>query len=79
MAEDVVLPKYGMTMEEATLGPWEVEAGARVEEDQPLVSIHTDKVDTDIEAPVSGTVVEILVEAGATVDVGTVLCRIEED
>jgi pyruvate/2-oxoglutarate dehydrogenase complex dihydrolipoamide acyltransferase (E2) component len=75
--EEVTMPKYGMTMQEGTISGWEVAAGDHVEEGQPLAGVSTEKVDEDIEAPVSGTVTEILVEQGETVEVGTVLCRIE--
>jgi pyruvate/2-oxoglutarate dehydrogenase complex dihydrolipoamide acyltransferase (E2) component len=75
--EEVTMPKYGMTMQEGTISGWQVAAGDQVEEGQPLAGVSTEKVDEDIEAPVSGTVTEILVEQGETVEVGTVLCRIE--
>ena len=71
------MPKYGMTMQEGTISGWEVAAGDEVEEGQAIAGVSTEKVDEDIEAPVSGTVTEILVEKGETVEVGTVLCRIE--
>lgn len=71
------MPKFGMTMQEGTVSDWSIAVGDRVEEDQPLAGISTDKVDSDLEAPVAGTVTEILVEKGQTVPVGTVLCRIE--
>lgn len=75
--EEVTLPKWGMTMQEGTIADWQVEAGDRVAEDDVLAAITTEKVESDLEAPVAGTVTEILVETGATVPVGTVLCRIE--
>jgi 2-oxoglutarate dehydrogenase E2 component (dihydrolipoamide succinyltransferase) len=75
--EEVTMPKYGMTMQEGTISGWEVAAGDQVEEGQPIAGVSTEKVDEDIEAPVAGTVTEILVEKGETVEVGTVLCRIE--
>ena len=71
------MPKWGMTMQEGTLAEWEVAVGDSVQEGQPLAAVSTDKVDSDVEAPVSGTVTEICVEKGASVAVGTVLCRIE--
>jgi pyruvate/2-oxoglutarate dehydrogenase complex dihydrolipoamide acyltransferase (E2) component len=75
--EEVTMPKYGMTMQEGTISGWEVAAGDQVEEGQPIAGVSTEKVDEDIEAPVAGTVTEILVQKGETVEVGTVLCRIE--
>ncbi len=53
--------------------------GDHVNEGQPLAAITTDKVESDVEAPVDGVVEEILVEAGTTVEVGTVIARIRED
>ncbi|CAA9528507.1 MAG: hypothetical protein AVDCRST_MAG13-3952 [uncultured Solirubrobacteraceae bacterium] len=79
MLEDVELPKWGMTMSEGKIAAWEVAVGDRVTEGQPLAAITTDKVESDVEAPVDGVVEEILVEAGSTVEVGTVIARIRED
>ena len=79
MLEDVELPKWGMTMSEGKIAAWEVAVGDRVTEGQPLAAITTDKVESDVEAPVDGVVEEILVDAGATVEVGTVIARIRED
>jgi pyruvate/2-oxoglutarate dehydrogenase complex dihydrolipoamide acyltransferase (E2) component len=79
MLEDVELPKWGMTMSEGKIAAWEVAVGDRVTEGQPLAAITTDKVESDVEAPVDGVVEEILVEAGTTVEVGTVIARIRED
>jgi pyruvate/2-oxoglutarate dehydrogenase complex dihydrolipoamide acyltransferase (E2) component len=74
---DVELPKWGMTMQEATVLEWLVAAGDTVTEGQELAVVTTNKVEASVEAPVAGTVVEILVAADETVDVGTVLARIE--
>lgn len=76
--EDVTLPKWGMTMSEGRIDTWEVSVGDEVEEGQPLAAISTDKVESDVEAPVDGVVEEILVAAGETVKVGTLLARIRE-
>jgi 2-oxoglutarate dehydrogenase E2 component (dihydrolipoamide succinyltransferase) len=74
---DVELPKWGMTMQDATVVEWLVSAGDTVTEGQELVVVTTNKVEASVEAPVAGTVAEILVDADETVDVGTVLARIE--
>lgn len=74
-ATEFRLPKLGMSMTEATVGEWLVENGATVSEGEEIVEIGTDKVDTAVESPASGTI-EILVEEGETIDVGTVLARI---
>lgn len=75
--EDITLPKWGMTMQEGTVAAWQIAVGDEVAEDDVLAAITTEKVESDLESPVAGTVAELLVEAGATVPVGTVLCRIE--
>ena len=74
---DVELPKWGMTMQDGTVSEWVKKAGDSVEEGDVIAIIETEKVDADLEAPESGVLREILVEAGQTVDVGTVLARIE--
>jgi pyruvate/2-oxoglutarate dehydrogenase complex dihydrolipoamide acyltransferase (E2) component len=74
---DVELPKWGMTMQDATVVEWLVSAGDTVAQGQELVVVTTNKVEASVEAPVAGTVAEILVEADETVDVGAVLARIE--
>lgn len=75
---DVELPKWGMTMQDGTVSQWTKKVGDAVEEGDVIAIIETEKVDADLEAPESGVLKEILVEEGATVDVGTVLARIED-
>lgn len=74
---DVELPKWGMTMQDGTVSRWVKRPGDKVEEGDVIAIIETEKVDADLEAPESGVLKEVLVEEGATVDVGTVLARIE--
>jgi pyruvate/2-oxoglutarate dehydrogenase complex dihydrolipoamide acyltransferase (E2) component len=74
---DVTLPKWGMTMQEGTIASWDVEVGDTVTEGQVLAGVATEKVDADLEAPATGTITEIIVAAGETVPVGTVVARIE--
>ena len=79
MATEVILPKWGLTMEEGTLTEWLVEEGQEVKEGEELASVETDKVSNQLESPVSGVVSKILVEEGTEeVAVGTVLCIIDE-
>src|SRR5918994_463626 len=73
---DVAFPEMGDSVAEGTVLEWRVKVGDAVAVDDPLVEISTDKVDADLPSPVAGTVAEILVDADATVPVGTVLCRI---
>ncbi len=73
---DIVLPKWGMTMQEAVIGEWLVAVGDEVTEGQPLVTVESDKVDADVESPGSGVVAEILVPTGETAEVGAVIARL---
>ncbi len=76
---DVTMPQMGVSVAEGTVVEWKKQAGDWVERDEIIASISTDKIDTDVEAPASGRVQEILVEVGTTVDVGVVLARIATD
>jgi pyruvate/2-oxoglutarate dehydrogenase complex dihydrolipoamide acyltransferase (E2) component len=78
-AIDVAMPQMGVSVSEGTVVCWHKEVGDRVEQDEPICDISTDKVDTECPSPVAGVIAEILVEMGATVDVGTVLARITSD
>jgi pyruvate/2-oxoglutarate dehydrogenase complex dihydrolipoamide acyltransferase (E2) component len=73
---DVVMPQLGVSVVEGTVIRWLVAAGDEVTMDQPLCEVDTDKIVTDIPSPANGTLAEILVPIGATVEVGTVLARI---
>lgn len=73
---DIVMPKWGMTMQEGDLLEWLVAVGDVVTEGQPLATVATEKVDAEIESPCAGSVLELLAEAGDTVEVGTVIARI---
>ncbi len=75
-AVDVVMPQMGVSVSEGTITRWLKEVGERVEADETLLEISTDKVDTEVPSPASGIVTEILVTEGETVEVGTVLARI---
>lgn len=74
---EVVLPKWGVTMQEATVVEWLVAVGDVVTEGQPIVTIGTDKVDTDIESPIAGTIVSLNAEEDEEVPVGAVLFVVE--
>jgi 2-oxoglutarate dehydrogenase E2 component (dihydrolipoamide succinyltransferase) len=68
----------GESIVEGTLTKWLKKPGERIERDEPLFEISTDKVDTEIPSPAAGTLAEILVEEGKTVGINTVLARIDE-
>jgi 2-oxoglutarate dehydrogenase E2 component (dihydrolipoamide succinyltransferase) len=72
----VTLPQLGESVVEGTVARWLVKEGDRVERDQPLVEVTTDKVDAEIPAPESGVIEAILAPEGATVPVGGELARI---
>ena len=76
---DIVMPQLGETVAEGTLTIWHKKPGDRVEANELLFEVSTDKVDTEIPAPASGVLVEILIDEGATVDVGTRLGVIQAD
>lgn len=75
---DVVMPQMGESIVEGTLTKWLKKPGDRVERDEPLFEISTDKVDTEIPSPGAGVLSAILVEEGKTVGVNTVVGRIED-
>ena len=70
------MPQMGVSVSEGTITRWLKQEGERVEADEPLVEISTDKVDTEVPSPGSGVLTEIVVQEGATVDVGTKLAVI---
>ncbi len=73
---DVTMPQMGVSVAEGTIVAWRVEVGDRIAADATICEISTDKIDTEVPAPVSGIVAEILVPVETTVEVGTVLARI---
>jgi 2-oxoglutarate dehydrogenase dihydrolipoamide succinyltransferase (E2 component) len=73
---DVTMPQMGVSVAEGTVVGWRVEVGDRIGADQPICDISTDKIDTEVPAPVEGVVAEILVSVDETVAVGAVLARI---
>ena len=73
---DVTMPQMGVSVAEGTVVAWRVEPGDRIEAEATICEISTDKIDTEVPAPATGVVTEILVPIGETVDVGTVMARI---
>ncbi|MFJ4864161.1 2-oxoglutarate dehydrogenase, E2 component, dihydrolipoamide succinyltransferase [Streptomyces sp. NPDC088748] len=73
---DVVLPALGESVTEGTVTRWLKQVGESIEADEPLLEVSTDKVDTEIPAPVSGTLLEILVGEDETAEVGARLAVI---
>ena len=75
-AVEVVMPQMGVSVTEGTITKWLKHEGEHVEADEPLLEISTDKIDTEVPSPASGTVTQILVQEGETVAVGTKLAQI---
>ena len=75
---EVILPKWGLTMEEGVLVEWDVKEGDKVKAGQMIAHVETDKVVNDLESPVDGVVKSLKFAAGSEgIPVGAVLCEIE--
>ncbi|MGH9571550.1 MAG: biotin/lipoyl-containing protein, partial [Candidatus Angelobacter sp.] len=79
MPTDVVMPQMGESIFEGTITKWLKKPGEKVQRDEPLFEISTDKVDAEIPAPASGVLKEIKIQPGATVQVNTVVGVIDAD
>src|ERR1700739_2774650 len=79
MPTDVVMPQMGESIFEGTITKWLKKPGDKVQRDEPLFEISTDKVDAEIPAPTSGVLQEIKVSEGTTVQVNTVVGTISGD
>jgi 2-oxoisovalerate dehydrogenase E2 component (dihydrolipoyl transacylase) len=76
MTTEIKMPQLGESITEGTVSRWLKQPGEQVEKYEPLLEVTTDKVDSEIPAPVAGTLLEIVVGAGTTVAVGTVIARV---
>jgi pyruvate dehydrogenase E2 component (dihydrolipoamide acetyltransferase) len=76
MAIDVLMPQMGESIAEGTVSRWMKKVGDKVDRDEPLLEISTDKVDAEIPSPAAGTLIEILAQEGATVPVNSVVARL---
>jgi 2-oxoglutarate dehydrogenase E2 component (dihydrolipoamide succinyltransferase) len=76
---NIILPAMGEGVIEATINKWLVQEGASVSEDDPLVEVSTDKVDSEIPAPATGTVSSVIAKEGTVVKVGDVIAVIENE
>ena len=76
MPTEVIMPQMGESITEGTLTKWLKKPGDRVERDEPLFEISTDKVDAEIPSPAAGKLEEIKIPEGATVQINTVVCTI---
>ncbi len=76
---NILLPAMGEGVIEATINKWLVKEGSKVNEDDPLVEVATDKVDSEVPAPASGTLISIIAKEGSVTKVGEVLAIIENN
>lgn len=76
---EVLLPQWGMGMSEGTITSWLKGVGDTVAEDEALAEVEAEKVEETLESPASGTLAEIVVSEGETVEVRTVVAYIETD
>jgi pyruvate/2-oxoglutarate dehydrogenase complex dihydrolipoamide acyltransferase (E2) component len=79
LTTEIHMPQMGVSVAEGTVVEWKKQVGDWIEADEIIASISTDKIDTDVEAPATGRVQEVLVDVGTTVEVGAVLARIATD
>src|SRR5947209_494210 len=79
MPIDIKMPQLGESVTEGMVGRWLKQPGERVEKYEALLEVTTDKVDTEVPAPMSGIVREIVVPEGTTVRVGTLLAVLDDE
>ena len=79
MVVDVIMPKMGESITEGTILEWYKQPGETIGQDETLLEIGTDKVDSEIPSPAAGTVVEILADVNAVIEVGVVIAKIDTD
>ena len=76
---ELIMPKMGESITEGTILEWYKKIGDEIEQDETLLEIGTDKVDSEIPSPSSGVITMIMAEPNDVVDVGEVIARIETD
>ena len=78
MSNQIIVPSLGESVTEATVSKWLKQVGEKVDSDEPLVELETDKVNVEVPSPLSGTLSSIRVKEGDTVEVGALLGEIDE-
>ena len=73
------MPKLGESVHEGTIEQWLVSVGDHVDEYEPLCEVITDKVTAEVPSTISGTITELVVEEGQTVNINTVICKIDSE
>ena len=79
MATDIIMPQLGESIAEGTVVKWHIAIGGHIDKDRVLLEVETDKVALEIPSPGSGVLAQVLVAAGETVPVGTLLARLEDE
>ena len=79
MSLEVVMPQMGESITEGTVSKWLKQQGDKVEKDEPILEISTDKVDAEVPSPGAGILLEIRTNEGETVEVGSVVALIGEE
>ena len=79
MIVDIVMPKMGESIMEGTILKWLKKPGDKVERDEPILEISTDKVDTEVPSPEAGIITELLFKENEVVEIGKILARLETD
>ena len=79
MSEKILVPVLGESITEATVSKWLKNEGDSVEADEPIVELETDKVNLEVPAPVSGTLIKINSKDGSIVEVGALLGSVSEN
>ena len=79
MSNQILVPSLGESITEATVSKWLKQVGEKVDSDEPLVELETDKVNVEVPSPLSGTLSSIEVKEGDTVEVGALLGLVNEN
>ena len=79
MSNQILVPSLGESVTEATVSKWLKQVGEKVDSDEPLVELETDKVNIEVSSPLAGTLSSIKVKAGLTVEVGSLLGLVKEE
>jgi len=78
MANQIIVPSLGESVSEATVSKWLKQVGEKVDSDEPLVELETDKVNIEVPSPLAGVLSSIKVKEGDTVEVGALLGEVNE-
>jgi 2-oxoglutarate dehydrogenase E2 component (dihydrolipoamide succinyltransferase)/2-oxoisovalerate dehydrogenase E2 component (dihydrolipoyl transacylase) len=77
VATDIIMPQLGESIAEGTIIKWLIRPGGRIEKDEPLLEVETDKVSLEIPSPSTGFLTEVLIAEGQTVPIGSLLARLD--